>query len=60
MKKILMLATVALLTTSAAFACDKDGKKGCCKKDSAKKECHLKDKSTKEVTKKTTVVTKKA
>ncbi|MDB5193389.1 MAG: hypothetical protein JWQ96_2952 [Segetibacter sp.] len=58
MKKILMLATVALLTTGAAFACDKDGKKDCCKKGSEKKECHKKE--TKEVTKKTTVPTKKA
>ena len=59
MKKILMLATVALLTTGAAFACEKDGKKDCCKKG-AKKECHMKDKSSKEVTKKTPVATKKA
>lgn len=36
MKKILMLATAAMLFTGT-FA--HDGKKGCCKKDGAKKEC---------------------
>ena len=48
MKKILTLATAALLFTGAAFAhegknCGKD--KGCCKK-SAKKECKKDDKAS--------------
>ena len=55
MKKLLMFATVALLSTGAAFACDgekkeckKGEKKECCKKD--KKDCCKKDKKeTKEV-----------
>jgi len=47
MKKILTLATAALLFTGAAFAhegknCGKD--KGCCKKGSSKKECKKDDK----------------
>ena len=47
MKKILTLATVALLMTGSAFAhegknCGKD--KGCCKKGS-KKECKKDDKA---------------
>jgi hypothetical protein len=58
MKKILMLATFALVTTGAAFACEKDGKKDCCKKGTAKKECHKKDKPA--VAKKTVTVAKKA
>jgi hypothetical protein len=50
MKKLLMIATVALLSTGAAFACDgekkeckKGEKKECCKK-SDKKDCCKKDK----------------
>ncbi|WP_207492119.1 hypothetical protein [Aridibaculum aurantiacum] len=50
MKKLLMIATVALLSTGAAFACDGD-KKACCKKEEKKecckkgdkKECHKKE-----------------
>jgi hypothetical protein len=38
MKKFLMIAAVALLSTGAAFACD-GKKKDCCKKGE-KKECH--------------------
>jgi hypothetical protein len=50
MKKLLIIATVALLSTGAAFACDgekKDCKKGdkkeCCKKAGEKKSCCKKD-----------------
>lgn len=62
MKKLLMIATVALLSTGAAFACDgtkkdcckKAEKKECCKK-SDKKECsaHKEIKETKGTTKPT-------
>ncbi len=54
MKKLLMIATVALLSTGAAFACDgkkeckKGEKKECCKGD--KKDCKM-DKEKKAETK---------
>ena len=52
MKKILTLATAALLFTGAAFACEgKHGKdKACCKKGS-KKECKKDMKETAKATK---------
>lgn len=43
MKKLVMLATAAMLFTGVAFAHGKEGKGGCCSKD-AKKECSKKDK----------------
>ena len=48
MKKILMLATAALLISGASFAQDKKGDKSCCKKGSS--SC-CKDKSDKSTVK---------
>lgn len=56
MKKVLMIATVVLLSTGAAFACD-GKKKDCCKKGE-KKECH-KDKDKKADESKTTTTASK-
>ncbi|RYD55125.1 MAG: hypothetical protein EOP56_17295 [Sphingobacteriales bacterium] len=38
MKKLTLLVG-ALMIAGASFACDGHGKKACCKKDAAKKEC---------------------
>jgi hypothetical protein len=57
MKKILIIATVALLSTGAAFACD-GKKKECCKKGDKKETVKKEKEKTKDA--KTTVSTTKA
>jgi Ni/Co efflux regulator RcnB len=56
MKKLLMIAAVALLSTGAAFACD-GKKKDCCKKGE-KKECHKDADKKADASKTTTTNTK--